>query len=179
MHRVAITDTKAGRKVLGIADRRESASNRPKNALQEHQARIKEKIIIITLQGTILNEEQEIPNTSTFLNMMKKKTDLTFVYIGGIDAKQMKEIKKLFRAYAFPTGKILLKNKNMDVDQHFSSNLKELKEKYDIQVLITSNEIVFLKSKLLGIPIVKTPKNTEWNHKKRQEIMLISRSPNF
>lgn len=163
-------------KAQETADGKDSASNRLKTPFNEQQARNKEKIIIITLQGTILNEDREIPNISAFLNIMKKATNFKFIYLGSIDAKEMKMIRKLFRSYAFPDGIILLKNKHHDVDQHFSSNLEKLRAEYDIQMMITSNEKASLYSRILKIPIVKTPINAEWDLEKRKEIMVKSGS---
>lgn len=164
-------------KAQGTGDAQETPSNRLKIPFNEQQAQNKEKIIIITLQGTILNEDQEIPNTSVFLNIMKKETNIKIIYISEIEAKQMKEIKKLFRAFAYPSGEILLKNKQMDIDQHFTFHLQRLREKYDIQLLITSNEKVTFYSQKYEIPIINIEENTEWDHAKRKEIFRFLQNP--
>jgi len=152
------------------ADPQDSAVKRLKTPFKEQQARNKEKIIIITLQGTILNENQEIPNTAVFLSMMKKTTGLKMIYLGGIPAKEKKQIKKFMRNNQFPQGRIYLQKKNTELDDHYLEVLLEHKLYYDCMV-ITSNEKILSYCGILGISSVKTPENTEWDCGKRQEII--------
>lgn len=158
-------------KVQGSADTKESGSNRLKMPLNEQQAQNKDKIVIITLEGTILHDNEEIPNTSFFLNMMKKITNLKLIYLDSIDAKNMKEIKKRFRTFNYPSGEILLKNKHMDVDQHLIYTLERLSKQFNIKLLITSNDLISKISKEFMIPMINTKENTEWDLDKRREIV--------
>lgn len=149
---------------------KDSASNRFKTPFNENQAQIKEQIIIITIEGTILNGDQEIPNTSVFLNIIKKETNFKIIYLGCMDAKEMKGIRKIINCYNFPIGRILL-NKTSMGKKHYKNHLANLKEKYEIRCLITSNYGVAKHSRLLGIHIIDVVENVEWDFTVRKRII--------
>jgi len=134
----------------------------------------KVKIIVITIEGTILSGDREITNASVFLNMLRTHSDCKIVYLDSADRKKMKSVKKVISRYKFPTGNIILKKRHNCIAYHYGSNLELLQENYEVKLLITSDLRLQVYSNILGIPIVITKEDTEWDHEIRLKIMSLA-----
>ena len=153
------------------AQEQPKGADKPQNAcLNDFLKKPNEKdtIIVITLEGTILNNGEEIPNTSMFLNMIKDANEHYIAYIGDYPAKQMKEIRKILHRLNFPIGITLLCEKGME---HYKYHIQTLRSRYNIICLITSDNEIASYSNKYGIPVVNAQENTEWDHNTRRRII--------
>ena len=158
-------------KGVSQAQEQPKGADKPQNAcLNDFLGKQDERdtIIITTIEGTILNEGNEIPNTAFFLKMLKDSNDHHFAYIGSNPAKEMKQIRKIMHNFNFPVGITLLQEKGME---HHKYHIQSLKRQYNIICLITSDPDVADYSESFKIPVIKIKKNTEWDHNTRRKII--------